>query len=111
MLNRSALIVHPKQPYIDWALQLDDSGLAPNSDSERTIYLLPEYDDEFDALKTLSEAYDIVFEAELAAWHTEESDWPKNRTFAMFRDWFVYEFHSIVEDLCGYAVEDDEASF
>lgn len=111
MLNRSALIVRPKQPFIDWALQLDDSGLVPNPDGERTIYLLPEYDDDFDALTVLSEAYDIIFEAELEGWHTHEPDWPRNRTFAMFRNWFDFEFHSIVEDLCGYVLEDDEDRF
>jgi len=29
MLNRAALIVRPAKPYVDWALGLDDSGLAP----------------------------------------------------------------------------------
>lgn len=107
MLNRGVVIVRPKKPFIDWASQLDDSGLVPDQDGERTVYLIPEFEDDFEALQTLSEGYDIIFEAELAGWHTRESDWPKNRTFAMFRDWFDIEFHSIVEDLCEYEIKDD----
>lgn len=107
MLNRSAVVVRPKQPYIDWALGLDDSGLAPTADDERAVYLIPEYDDDVEAMEILSQAYDIIFEAELDAWHTDESAWPKNRTFAMFREWFEVEFHSMVDDLCGYELSDD----
>jgi len=108
VLNRSAIIVRPRQPFLDWALQLDDSGLVPNSDGEQTVYLIPEYDDDIDAMHVLSDTYDIIFQTELLSWHTRESDWPKNRSFAMFRDWFAFEFHSIVDDLCGYDITDDE---
>ena len=30
MINRSAVIVRPRQPYIDWAKGLDDSGMDPS---------------------------------------------------------------------------------
>ena len=73
MLNRGAVIVRPKQPFLDWAAQLDESELIPNPDDEHTVYLIPEYDD-VDALKILSEGYDIIFETELYGWHTRDSD-------------------------------------
>jgi hypothetical protein len=44
MLNRCALIVRPKQPFLDWAAQLDDSGLVPDVKGEQTVYLVPEFD-------------------------------------------------------------------
>jgi hypothetical protein len=97
VLNRSAIIVRPRKPFLDWAAQLDDSEMLPNSEGEQTVYLIPE-----------SDGFDIVFESELFAWHTRESDWPQARTFAMFRDWFDIEFHSIVDDLCDFAIENDE---
>ena len=46
MLNRGVVIVRPKQPYLDWAAGLDDSGLVPDPNGERTIYLIPSYEDE-----------------------------------------------------------------
>lgn len=108
MINRGSVIVRPKKPYIDWASQLDDSGLTPDPEDERTIYLIPEYDDDVEAMEILANGFDIIFEEELAGWHTDESGWPKNRTFAMFRKWFSFEFHSVVEDLCNYEIKDDD---
>lgn len=110
MINRGAIIVRPKQPYIDWADQLDDADLLPSREGEKTVYLVPEYDDDMEAMEILSKCYDIIFEAELEGWHTDESAWPKNRTFSMFREWFEFEFHSVVEDLCDYAVVDDSVA-
>ena len=108
MINRGALIVRPKKPFMDWALQVDDSGLVPDVEGEKTIYLIPEYDDDIEALEVLSKCFDIVFEKELMGWHTDDSAWPKGRDFKMFREWFSFEFHSCVEDLCGHEIIDDD---
>ncbi len=112
MLNRSSVIVRPKQPYLDWAAPFNDaSKLMPSSvGDDRTVYLVPEYEDDLEAMKILSECFDIIFDAELANWQQDDSTWPKNRTFSMFRDWFSIDYHSIVEDLCGYELVDDEFS-
>lgn len=108
MINRGSIIVRPKQPYLKWATQLDDSGILPDVKGEHTIYLIPEFNDDVEAIAILAKCFDIIFEEELHGWHTDESAWPKNRTFAMFREWFNFEFHSVVEDLCDYDIADDE---
>ncbi len=108
MLNRGAAIIRPGKGYIDWAANLDDSGIIPDTEGEHTVYLIPEYDDDLEAMEILSQGYEGIFEMELSGWHLDESAWPKNRTFAMFREWFVIEFHSVVEDICDYPAIDDE---
>lgn len=108
MLNRGVLIVRPRQPYLDWAAGLDDSGLVPDPDDERTIYLIPGYEDDDQAWAILEEVYAEVFARELDGWHTDEAAWPQNRDFAMFQEWFDIELHSIVEDLCADPIIDDE---
>ena len=65
MLNRAVLIVRPKQPYIDWAAGLDDSGLVPDAEDEQTVYLIPSYEDEDEAWEIVEELYETVFENEL----------------------------------------------
>ena len=60
MLNRSSVIVRPKQPYLDWAAQLDDSGIVPDPNDECTIYLIPEYNDDMQALEILSKCFLIT---------------------------------------------------
>lgn len=108
MLNRAALIVRPKEPYIAWARDLDDSGLVPSVEGEQTVYLIPGFEDDDAAEKILAQVYAEVFEDQLFGWHTDEDAWPKRRTLAMFKDWFQIEMHSVVEDLCGYEIEDDD---
>ena len=108
MLNRAVLIVRPERPFLEWAAQLDDSGVLPDVGGEQTAYLVPEFEDDADAERVLRLVFAEVFERELSGWHTDESAWPKQRTLAIFRKWFRIELHSVVEDLCGYELTDDE---
>lgn len=108
MLNRAAVIARPKQPYLDWAKGLDDSGLAPDADGEQTVYLIPEYWDDDEAWAMLERIYSIIFESELQGWCTDETTWPTPRDFAMFKEWFAIELHSVVEDLVDDEIVDEE---
>ena len=87
---------------------MDDSGLVPGADDEKTVYLIPSFEDDAEAEEILKQVYSEIFERELDAWHTDEADWPENRTFAIFKQWFEIELHSMVEDVCGYELIDDE---
>ena len=109
MLNRCALVVRPKQPFLDWAASLDDSGLVPDPADEQTVYLIPNFESDVEAERILKKVFAEVFERELDGWHTDETAWPKNRSLATFKQWFHVELHSIVEDLCAYEITDDEA--
>lgn len=107
MLNRSAIIVRPKKPYLEWAARFQGADSAFVGDA-RIVYLLPEYFDDAEAMETLERAFELIFEAELMGWHTVQTDWPQNRTFAMFKKWFTIEKQALVQDLCGDPLEDDE---
>lgn len=108
MLNRGVVIVRPKQAYLDWAAGLDDSGVVPDPNDEQTVYLIPSYKNDEQAWEILEEVYPTIFENELSGWHTDESAWPPKRGFAMFREWFRVELHSVVEDLCDYEIFDED---
>jgi hypothetical protein len=109
MLNRSALIVRPAKPFIDWAAGLDDSGILPTSEGEKTVYLVPSFEDDQEAEKVLKVAFPHIFESELYGWHTDASAWPAKRTLSMFKKWFTVELHSVVEDLCAFEIVDEDA--
>ena len=108
MLNRGALFVRPAQPHLDWAASLDDSGIVPDPQGEVTVYFVPEYEDDQEAEKVLRRVYAEVFERELFGRCTDESLWPKRRTFAVFKAWLRIEMHSIVEDLGDDTLRDDD---
>ena len=110
MLNRSAVVVKPRQPYLEWTRRDDTEGLAESVfETLRkgpTIYLLPEYEDPSSQREVLEEFSPVLFEAMLEGWVTDEASWPKNRTLEMFREWFEVQMSSIVEDLyLGAALE------
>ena len=103
ILNRSAVIVKPRQPYLEWARRDDTEGLAESVfeglRSEPTVYLLPEYEDPKSQQEVLEESWPDLFEAMLEGWVTDEASWPKNRTLEKFQEWFEVQMISLVQDL------------
>jgi hypothetical protein len=101
-INRSLVILKPKQPFLDWARTLDDEDkdLTLEQLAEDSIaYLIPEVWQDSDQQLLLESYYDVLFEKQLEGWWTDEADWPKKRSLKMFLDWFEFEFHSLVFDL------------
>ena len=108
MLNRTALIVRPRQPFVDWVRGVEDDDVVPDAEGEQTVYLVPEVDTETDLDSVLRAVYAEIFERELDGWYTDESLWPADRTLSMFKQWFQIEHHTIIEDLCAEPLVDDE---
>lgn len=111
MLNRSAITVKAKQPFIDWILSLPESEhiTQHDIDDDRTVYLLPDITSGDNREELIQDFYQRIFEEQLSDWHTDEESWPANRDVKMFKEWFELEFHSIVLDLDCDSLEDDEA--
>jgi hypothetical protein len=107
MINRAVLIARPKQPFLDWAASLDDSGVLPDASGEQNAYLIPLFEEDSDVPPILEQVHRSIFENELWSWDTDESHWPKVRDLETFQKWFALEVHSVVEDLCGYELLDD----
>lgn len=107
--NRSALIVGLAQPYVDWAAGLDEDRDGPSVGSDKTVYLIPDFEDDEDGEDVLELVYEEIFERELFAWCTDESTWPADRTLGMFKHWFDLELVAAVEDVISEELEDIEA--
>jgi hypothetical protein len=108
MINRSVLTVKPKKPYIDWANGLEEEGPKLSLDDPReelTVYLVDEVEFDSDTDKVIDEHYSKIFKHELYSWHLVEEDWPEHRDRKTFHDWFEVEAHSLILDLCDYAIE------
>jgi hypothetical protein len=102
-LKRTAIIVKPKAPYIEWANSLEEGGvkLGEDFEPEHTIYLIEDmtgYQIDIEAM--IAPHYEFIFEEELNSWHRLERDWPAERDLATFMEWFEVEYHSIILDLC-----------
>jgi hypothetical protein len=101
-LYRHALTITRKQPYIDWANSLDERGpelTAELAGDHRTIYLVPESDQEPDLEGLTEEFWEAIFYEELAAWIIQEERWPTPLSRDMFDAWFGVEATDSVFDL------------
>ncbi len=103
-IDRSLMLVRPKQPFFDWVQSVDyekDLTLDYIRD-DPSAYLIPELWDTSDKAEqsaTLEWCYEEVFKAELESWYTDPVLWPPKRNLKMFHDWFDVDFHSLVFDL------------
>lgn len=99
-INRSILLVVPKQPFYDWsnALTPDLPKSGPDNVNEHNSYLLEEelfLDDPKDELKTY---WKKIFLNELFGQWTDEDDYPE-LSWELFTQWFDFYRSSIVTDL------------
>ena len=102
-LNRSAIVVKPKQPFLDWLHAADPTSLELtlfNLVREPAIYLIQECDTNEDVAEVLRELCEEIFEEQLAGWYTDTATWPRDRSFDAFCRWFDYQHHSMLVDLC-----------
>lgn len=62
-------------------------------------YLLPDYEEYKKIENWLKRNFDKLFTEQLNGWYLDETLWPENRTFKMFKEWFEYTICTIVWDL------------
>ena len=110
-INRTAVIIKPKQPFVDWINSTpDDSSnyTLEQVNRENITFLIPEYDDPDNSKKYIKNNYKMIFEFELWGWITTEELWPKNRNWKMFNNWFDIEINSEVFDLVDSEIEKED---
>ena len=110
-VNRTAVIIRPKQPFADWLNSIPGENSDNTLESisiENTTFLIPEFDYPQDSMAYIKKIYSDIFEFELFGWITTEELWPKNRTWKMFQEWFSIEINSEVLDLVDSDIEKED---
>ena len=100
-VNRSAMIVRPKEPYFTWANGFDDSGtkLDPASMEECCrAFLVPEFYDPDGARGFVADNCEGIFTEMLESWMNAPDTWPV-LDIKTFNRWFDVEIHESVFDL------------
>jgi hypothetical protein len=103
LLNRSALVVKPRQPFLEWLHAADPTSrrlTLSDLAREPIIYLIPECETPADVEDVLYELCEKIFTEQLAGWYTDTETWPQDRSFDVFCRWFDYREYSMVMDLC-----------
>jgi len=109
-LNRSTLLVRPKEPYVSWAASVDAAAKEDENyvRNQYSIYLVAPDPNARKESAPLEWYYEEIFELELDAWHTDEAAWPENRDFDTFQKWFDVRAMSLLIDLDDSPIEVDE---
>lgn len=110
MINRAAVIVRLKEPFINWINKVDpyDSRsklTLEEANEDRTVYLIDdaeaEHVDEWVELN-----FKQLFECELEDWYEDPSLWPKDIDRELFDAWCGLECHTVIVDTVGDAIVD-----
>lgn len=112
MLNRAALILRYRQPFVDWINAVDPSPSSrvltlAEVNAEHTVYLIP-VDDQRGLDEWLDLNHVALFESELEGWYTDPALWPRDLSLNKLKQWCSIELHTIVRDAGGGPLEDDE---
>ncbi len=101
-INRAALIVRPRQPYVDWANSVDDGGpraILKQLRKEPSIYLVESIDslEDFDLL--VDDTWAWIFREQLNGWMQDEDSWPEGLSRELFLQWFDCEVSTVIWDM------------
>ena len=112
MLNRAALILRYKQPFVDWINAVDPSPCSmvvtlADVEDERTVYLV-EVEDQDYLQRWLVKNHKWLFEEELNGWYTDPDLWPRDRSLNKLKEWCSFELNSVVIDTGTSPLEDDD---
>ncbi len=100
--NRSALVVKPGQPFLDWLHAADPTSLEltlPDLTREPRIYLIPECETSEDVAECIAGNMRRDFYRPVG-WYTDTATWPEDCSYDVFCPWFDYRHHSTLVDLC-----------
>lgn len=93
-INRSAIIIKPLQPFIDWCSNLYPEDM--DDIKETRTYLISEDIEDIDFW--LEKKFDKLFTFELTSWHTNKKEWPQKRNYKMFKEWFQIDISTMIYD-------------
>lgn len=107
MLQRSAIVVAVKEPFIEWVFnirqahygcsQINLGDIRKRAAGRKNIYLLPPgrvlNPDAF-----IKENFPAFFENELSDWCLRTELWPADRSWDVFCKWLGCEFQPLVYD-------------
>ena len=111
IINRDLLVITPKQACVDWAnalgeefeLQMDDMSGHDAASS----FLIPEFEDEDEALEWMEEGAEGWFSLLLMEWTDDKSKWPEDLGWEKLNSFFHVNYQSMVMDLVNEPIEKD----
>ncbi len=112
LINRYALILRPKEPFVGWANGPEKDPREHQTLEEvredPVVYLIPDMEWPGPTMDWVFENFDYFFKSQLAQYWTDVKLWPQNRSVQMFKEWFDIEVFSVLDNVVEEAIEEDE---
>lgn len=102
VVDRIVAVLRPTEKMLHWIKDLPnapDVMTIKNLQTDCTALLLPPFESPKQADAYIKDIYDGIFEGELIAWGIPEADWPQERNYQLFKQWFNVEYHSVLFDV------------
>lgn len=103
-LNRTAIKIIPQKPFYDWVRYLYPDHEDRDYNQDNNNYLVREMDSNEEAVRWLRKNFKFIFANELHDWNTDDENWPSNRNWKLFKDWFKFEISSMIMDTLDDAI-------
>ncbi len=113
ILNNSAIVLKPKQPFWDWDNEISPDEPMAMDDKKDIVdaFLVPDFETAQEMEEYLKENFDSYFCRIIGSMYEEEEVWPKKRNYQMFMEWFEVIYSPMVwideEELNDEDVEED----
>ena len=107
-IDRGLLLVFPKRPFVDW-LNFVDPAERPMTLNELwrepEAILVKEFESVGEGDALVKRLCGEIFEHLLSEWHANPNDWPINRDYELFSQWFDVQAVSTVFDQVGRPIQ------
>jgi hypothetical protein len=98
--NRGVIQLIPTKLYADWFNYVTNDGIKYSIDNLEPIsFLIEDFETRKEFDYWLEGNYHLLFEIRLNYSCLDKSQWPKNRTFLVFKSWFGIYHSSMILDL------------
>jgi hypothetical protein len=96
----SALVLTPRQAFVDWALAQEHGRGDGETEARQTLVVLtPELPGDGDRAEWLGQHHLELFARQLAPWTEDESRWPADRSVDTLESWFELTWAPYVDDM------------
>ena len=98
--NRSIVQLLPTKLYADWFNYVCNDGINYSNDNLESIsFLINDFETKHEFDNWLKCNYQLLFEIRLNYACTDKTQWPENRTLAVFKSWFDINHSNLILDL------------
>lgn len=102
VVDRIVAILKPTEKMLSWLKEqptAPDIATLKNLQLDSTALLLPAFESPRQAEAYIKQIYNRIFESELISLGLPKEAWPANRSYELFKTWFILEYHSVLFDV------------